>query len=95
MSHKKRFKDCRYKYPLPFDLYLSKYNLCIEYDGEQHFKTKEIWGGKTQLKIIKKRDQIKNEYCKNNNINLLRIKYDENIEEKLFECLNSISKPIG
>ena len=31
------------------------------------------------------RDNIKTDYCKNNNINLLRIKYTENIEEKLIE----------
>lgn len=36
-----------------------------------------------ELKLRQKRDQIKNEYCKNNNIRLLRIKYNENISEKL------------
>lgn len=35
------------------------------------------------LKLNKLRDQIKNDYCKNNRINLLRIRYDENVEEKL------------
>ena len=35
------------------------------------------------LKQIQFHDQIKNEYCKNNGINLLRIRYNENIEEKL------------
>ena len=29
------------------------------------------------------RDKIKNDYCKSHNINLLRIRYDENVEEKL------------
>ena len=32
----KKFKDCRNKLPLPFDFYLPDYNLCIEYQGEQH-----------------------------------------------------------
>ena len=32
---------------------------------------------------IQSHDQIKNNYCKSHNINLLRIKYDENTEEKL------------
>lgn len=35
----------------------------------------------------KKRDNIKSDFCKKNNINLLRIRYDENIEKKLFKCL--------
>ena len=85
------FDDCEYIKQLRFDFYLPQYNLCIEFDGEQHFE-KVNWNGKMtdeeleeNLKLNKLRDQIKNDYCKNNNINLLRIKYTENIEEKLSE----------
>ena len=34
----KRFKNCKDIRTLPFDFYLPDYNICIEYDGEQHFK---------------------------------------------------------
>jgi len=34
----KKFDTCMMKKPLPFDFYLPNLNLCIEYDGEQHFK---------------------------------------------------------
>ncbi len=78
-----RFDDCRYKLPLPFDFYLPDYNMCIEYDGEQHFKEINIWGGLIELKQRKIRDEIKNEYCIKNNIRLLRIKYNENVTEVL------------
>jgi very-short-patch-repair endonuclease len=78
-----KFKDCKYKYCLPFDFYLPKYNLCIEFDGIQHFESIKYWGGDVALskQIIK--DKIKNEYCKNNNIDLIRIRYNENIIDKL------------
>lgn len=65
-----------------FDFYLPKYNLFIEYDGSQHFsprfyigmyKSEEI--GMEKFKSSKQRDIEKNEYCKRNNINLLRIPY--------------------
>lgn len=79
----KRFADCKYKYTLPFDFYLPKYNLCIEYDGKQHFKPIKKFGGEQEFKERKIKDKIKTEYCKKNNIKLLRIKYNENIEEKL------------
>ena len=59
--------------------------MCIEFDGEQHFRSVEFFGGKKAFKLTQKKDKIKNEYCKNNNIHLLRIKYNENIEEKLKE----------
>ena len=85
----KIFKDCKYIKPLPFDFYLLDYNICIEFDGEQHNKVVEYWGGEIDLIKRQKRDQIKNEYCQNNNIRLIRIKFDENIEEKLNELFNS------
>lgn len=79
----KRFYDCRDRQPLPFDFYLPNLNLCIEFDGRQHFESVENWGGERWLKEIKIRDNIKTNYCKNNNINLLRIKYNENIKQIL------------
>jgi hypothetical protein len=57
--------------------------ICIEYDGEEHFRYVEIWGGEEEFENIKIRDQIKNEYCKNNNIRLIRIKYNDSIDNKL------------
>lgn len=36
-----------------------------------------------QGKILQEHDKIKNNFCKENNIKLLRIKYNENIIEKL------------
>ena len=39
-----RFDDCKCKNPLPFDFYLPKYNICIEYDGIQHFEPIDFAG---------------------------------------------------
>ena len=70
----KRFKDCKYKHTLPFDFYLEDLNICIEYDGEQHYN-RAFFKDEDDLKIQHIRDNIKNEYCKKNNINLIRIPY--------------------
>ena len=80
---KKRFDDCKNKQALPFDFYLQEQNICIEYDGIQHFKAVEHWGGEEYLKIRQNNDQIKNQYCKDNNIRLIRIRYDEDPKEIL------------
>ena len=37
-----KFNDCKYIKTLSFDFYIPKYNLCIEYDGEQHFKKNKM-----------------------------------------------------
>jgi hypothetical protein len=72
----KKFENCIYKNPLRFDFYLPKYNICIEYDGIQHFEPIKFFGGEEIFKNIKERDNIKNEYCLENNIKLIRIPYD-------------------
>ncbi len=78
-----RFDDCRYKKPLPFDFYLPIQNILIEFDGEQHDRPVARWGGAEAFKLQRKRDEIKNNYCKDKGITLIRIKYYDDIEEKL------------
>lgn len=74
-----KFNECRNKSPLEFDFYIPSRNLCIEYDGVQHFKIvprssnqqqneKDFLKGQTN-------DQIKNKFCADNNMPLLRIPY--------------------
>lgn len=82
-ERQKTFKNCLYKKQLYFDFYLTDLNICIEYDGIQHFKPIDIFGGETEFENIKIRDNIKNKYCEENNIQLIRIKYSDDIEEKL------------
>lgn len=82
-----KFDDCRDKLPLPFDFYLPQYNICIEYDGEQHFKSKDWFGGKETFNVLQHHDNLKNDYCKNHNITLLRISYQQDIEEELNKFL--------
>lgn len=57
-------------------------------DGIQHFAPFDYYGGEKKYQDIIKKDAIKNNYCKENNIPLLRIRYDENnIENKVYEFL--------
>lgn len=75
-----KFNDCKDKRALPFDFYLPTLNKIIEFDGPHHFipiryGNIDINTAKNKLKEVQKRDKIKDEYCKNNNIDLLRISY--------------------
>lgn len=83
----KTFVNCKNVYVIPFDFYLPEHNICIEFDGIQHFKSIEYWGGEEYLKKQKLRDKIKTEYCKDNNIKLIRIRYNENINQDKLETL--------
>jgi hypothetical protein len=75
------FDDCVYKSKLKFDFAIFD-NLehligLIEFDGEQHFKSKEFFGGDKEFEKVQIRDQIKNDYCQSHNIFLLRIPHWE------------------
>lgn len=81
----KTFNDCvnpKTNHILYFDFYLSDYNILIEFDGEQHFKP-FIFGNEETFESTQYLDGIKTQYCKQNNIKLLRITYKDNIDEVL------------
>lgn len=91
-SMEKRFDDCRNINMLPFDFSVEdKVDtlFLIEYDGKQHFDPVEFFGGEEKFKKRIHNDNIKTNYCKDNNIPLLRIPYWDfnNIEEILVEWL--------
>jgi Zn finger protein HypA/HybF involved in hydrogenase expression len=79
------FSECKYKNSLRFDFYLTEYNICIEYDGIQHFKSIEYFGGEERFKSTIEIDKIKNDFCKKNKIKMIRIPYTklDNIDEIL------------
>ena len=84
----KRWPECRDTRTLPFDFYIPVANLCIEFDGPQHFSDMNWYGSKIgsgKFELIQKHDIIKNEFCKATGIKLLRISYLElaKVEELL------------
>lgn len=74
------FEDCKDKVPLPFDMAVfdEDFNLSylIEYDGEQHFHDCGMFDYNKQHR----HDIIKNKYCFENDIPLIRIPYDVDYE---------------
>lgn len=85
-EREKTFDECRDRRPLPFDFYLPEFNLCIEFDGAHHYGLSQ-WD---QFEYVKAHDEIKNQYCKDNSIGLLRIAYWDckNIKQILDSKLN-------
>jgi DNA-directed RNA polymerase subunit RPC12/RpoP len=82
-------------HPLRFDFgildNLDRLVYLIEYDGEYHYlPIINQW----RLEYQREHDELKNTYCKNNNIPLLRIPYWEfdSIEKKIIEFNNFIKK---
>ena len=74
----KRFDTCVFPETnrhLVFDFYLPEQNILIEYDGEQHFH--KVKNDRYGYEGIVARDNYKNQWCKENNIPLIRIPYTD------------------
>lgn len=87
----KKFSSCKDKKELPFDFYINNKYL-IEYDGEQHFNQDSIF----DYEYTHKHDLIKSNWCKENNIPLIRIPYTHYnylcLEDLLLETSKFIEK---
>lgn len=85
-TQQKTFEDCRNPETnamFRFDFWINQ-NYLLEYDGEQHFR--EISFSRDNLAERQMHDKLKNEYCKEHNISLIRIPYTR--YEKL--CLDDL-----
>lgn len=81
--------DLKDKRSLHLDFYLPKLKVAIEYDGRQHYVPVNYFGGIDTFKKIQAHDRLKDEYCKNNGIKLIRIPYTV---IKGSEIINILSK---
>lgn len=73
--YQKRFDNFSAK---EFDFYVNNQYI-IEFDGQQHFFcTGKGWDTQEHFDRVRKNDLLKNNYCFNNNIPLIRIPYDIN-----------------
>ena len=93
-EREKKFNNCRgIKQMLPFDFYLPEFNVLIEHDGKQHYIPVNFYGcsneqaQKTFIELTTN-DKIKEKYCLDNNIRLIRVSYTiKDIEEHLNNIL--------
>lgn len=88
----KRFKDCCDTRTLPFDFYLPLENVCFEYDGKQHSEPVKHWGGEERFKERQLHDSIKDMYCKQNGIKLIRIPYTMS-KDDIYKTIINITSP--
>lgn len=71
-----RNPSLRDKKPLPIDFLIPSLRMAIEYDGPQHFEAIDWFGGEEALAETQRRDRIKDEWCKNVHLKLVRIRHD-------------------
>lgn len=87
-----KFENCKDKTHLPFDFYIPHKKICIELDGEDHYKpiNRGKWSDEEMFLRFQNRqlkDDIKTQFCKSHRIKLIRIPYwdFDDIEYILFD----------
>lgn len=79
ISTQHSFQDCSYINILRFDAFDLDNQIAYEYQGQQHYHPVDFDGNKEKAKIEfeegQKRDAIKEQYCKEHNITLVKIPY--------------------
>ena len=67
-------------------------NIAVEYQGDQHFRPVEFFGGKEAFKKQQERDKIKKLKCEENNCDLIYVLPDYDAEKLLKKLSNMIKK---
>jgi len=82
----RKIHGSKYDYRFRYDFYLPEYNLLIEFQGGQHFKPIEYFGGLKAFKLSKERDIFKKELAKLYGIKLIYFTYKHlRMSEEEFE----------
>ena len=76
--------------PMRFDFHIPSLKTLIEFDGHHHFQPVNFGGTSDEkaehnFKLVKQRDKRKTEWAQVNGFRLIRIKYDENVEQRLLK----------
>lgn len=87
-----KFKNCSNRF-IEYDFYIPILNICIEYDGIQHFEPVKFFGGENKFKYQVEMDKFKDKVCIDNGVGLIRIYYKDNIIDKLNYIFKQIYFP--
>jgi hypothetical protein len=62
---------------MELDIFVPMHKFAIEYQGEQHFRSIDHWGGDQSLEALQKRDEEKRIACLQQDIHLMEIRFDD------------------
>lgn len=83
------FPDAIYQYrptwltPQSLDVFVPSINVAFEYQGIQHFKSIDYFGGEEAYNKRVELDNKKRKLCKDNNVNIIEWNYEESITKSI------------
>lgn len=99
-KHFKGFDVLRHAQPIwldpqHLDIFLPKLSLAFEYMGEQHYRPIEYFGGKEGFEATIDRDKRKAEICNKAGVNLIYIRFDDDIKKRIEHIADVYNKKEG
>jgi hypothetical protein len=64
---------------LELDIFFPELNLAFEYNGEQHYRPVDFFGGQAAFVDLTKRDRRKAELCQQNGVKLVVVSYTDTL----------------
>ena len=86
-EYQKIFDDLKDTNLLSYDFFIPDQNLLIEYQGLQHYKPIEHFGGETTFNRQQKHDKMKADYAKDHGYELIAVPYTEDTFSKIKKYL--------
>ena len=80
--------------PQRFDIFIMGLDIAIEYNGIQHYKVVDYFGGGEGLKRTQRRDERKRRKCRKNKCTLIEIKYDEDIDKSISQIIKVVKEKL-
>jgi hypothetical protein len=65
--------------PQHLDVYVPQAGIAVEYMGQQHFEPLECFGGEAAFQLLIERDRKKAELCKHHGVELIRVRFDQDV----------------
>lgn len=76
--------------PQHLDVYIPQFGIAVEYMGQQHFEPLEFFGGEEAFRSVIERDRRKAELCREHKVDLVRVRFDEDVGLRAREIVNRI-----
>ncbi len=80
--------------PQHLDVFIPEASVAVEFMGEQHYRAIDFFGGAAGLNVVQSRDRRKQELCNNNGVELIYVRFDENIAERAAEIAEHAKQAI-
>lgn len=87
-ERQKAFPGLKRTRSLRYDFFVNAWNVVIEFNGQQHYQAFEPFGGQSTLELTQESDQIKFNFAQETGLELVIIRFDDNIEDCLERLAN-------